>query len=115
MLSLALVLAACAGPAPGESGEPSALPDLDCAALPDVTYDNWGRGHLLTHCSGCHAAESPDRYGAPPAVTFDTEDETREWAGRIHARVVVDVNMPPAGGLTDDERAFLEILLVCGL
>lgn len=113
--ALLALLLGCTGAAPTDTARASRLPDLDCAALPDVTYDNWASGHLRTHCAGCHAAETPERYGAPDAVTFDTLAEVRDGAERIHARVVVEGTMPPAGGVTDEERTLLEIFLVCGL
>ena len=83
----------------------------DCAVSP--TWDGAVYGLLLTHCAGCHAATSPERYGAPDGVTFDTETQARGWAARVHLRVVEREDMPPAGGLTVDELTGLGLWLGC--
>jgi hypothetical protein len=99
----------------GSEGDSGLLPELDCASLPDVTYDNWGKGKIDTHCQGCHHSQAAQRYGAPEGVSFDTEEEVRVWRERIYVRSLESEDMPPAGGLTEDEKTLLEIFLVCGL
>ena len=102
---------------PADSAAPltGALAEVDCAASPDVTWDNWAGGKLETHCQGCHASQTPDRYGAPDAVAFDTEADARRWRDRIYQRTLVSEEMPPAGGLTDDDKYLLTVFLACGL
>ena len=85
----------------------------DCADLPYVTWDSWAKGTLTTHCQGCHASETPMTYGAPLNVNFDTQQETLQWLGRIKARVLVSQDMPPAGGLLEEELYLLQIWLDC--
>ncbi len=84
-----------------------------CDEAFDVTYENWGRGFLTTQCSGCHAETAPDRYDAPPEAIFDTVEQTDAWADRIIERVIYDSDMPPAGGVTDDEKTLLSYWLEC--
>lgn len=101
-----LTLLAC-GEVDGETG------DTACADTPSLTWDNFGEGFMIQHCQSCHASESPSRQGAPESVTFDTEEETLEQADRIRARVLESVDMPPQGGVTDDDLQKLEWWLDC--
>jgi uncharacterized membrane protein len=86
-----------------------------CDTAPSVTWENWGRGFFTTHCQGCHASTSPDRYGASEGVYFDSLADLRVWSERVRVRVIEDEDMPPAGGLTEDDRFLLETLLDCGI
>ena len=107
--SLAVLLLACGSESDGL--EDSALPVCD-TALP-VTWDNWGQGFLLTHCSGCHSASAPDRHGAPENVVFDTEEQATESAATLLRLVIEEESMPPAGGVRAEEMALLEAWLSC--
>ena len=84
-----------------------------CEDAPAVNWDNWAQGMIITHCQGCHASSSPQRYGAPESVTFDTESEAAIWADRIWIRTVEEETMPPAGGLLDDDIYLLRVWLTC--
>ena len=95
-----------------DSGGAAGFP---CDTAPSVTWENWGRAFVTTHCQGCHASTAPDRYGAPENVAFDTLSDLRLWEQRVRVRVLELEDMPPAGGLTDDEKFLLETLLDCGL
>ncbi|MCP4808606.1 MAG: hypothetical protein GY913_08265 [Proteobacteria bacterium] len=86
-----------------------------CDGLPVVTWQGFGHGFLLTQCQGCHASTAPERYGAPEGVVFDTVEDACGQADRIRARVLDDDSMPPAGGLTEDERVLLSTWLDCFL
>ncbi|MFT4976408.1 MAG: putative membrane protein [Myxococcota bacterium] len=86
-----------------------------CADAPGATWASFGEGFLLTHCQGCHASTSADRYGAPDGVHFDSEDEARMWRERLIAVILDNQSMPPAGGLTDEERLLAESWLYCDL
>ena len=106
-----------------DTAEPDSISDsgadgdtgFACGSAPSVTWENWGRGFVTTHCQGCHASTAPDRYGATEGVYFDTEADIRLWADRIDVRVLVDEDMPPAGGLSADESFLLKTFLDCGL
>lgn len=111
-----LLLTAC-GDKNTDSGviESSVEPPQWCADEVEVTYENFGEGFLLTHCQGCHAADAPNRFGAPDAVTFDTEADVDQWRSSLIATILSDQSMPPAGGITEDEFTLVEIWLECDL
>ncbi len=108
MRALLLLLLSCGGPGPDTAPVDSAD---TCATAP--TWRGATAGLLLTHCSGCHAAASLDRHGAPEADTFDTEAQAQAAAARIRARVLDTQDMPPAGGLLPAERDALRAWLDC--
>jgi hypothetical protein len=108
-----MLLLACGAPEP-QPLEESDLGPL-CETGLDVTWDGWAAGFMLSQCQPCHASETPNRYGAPTSVTFDTLEHCRAQAGVIEDAVLIRASMPPAGGITDDERALLARWLACGL
>lgn len=86
-----------------------------CATAPVTTWDNFGAGFVAQSCDTCHSATTLDRHGAPPDVTFDTEEEVWEWSDRILERTTGETpTMPPQGGVSDDDRYRLEVWLTCG-
>jgi hypothetical protein len=96
----------------GDSGLDTAA-DL-CADAPTVTWANWGEGFIVERCQSCHASTSPARYGAPEDVTFDDHDQVLTWKDRILARAAgEDADMPPSGGVDEDDRYLLEVWLTC--
>jgi hypothetical protein len=85
-----------------------------CTDAPVVTYGNFGQGFLLQRCDGCHAAGTPDRFGAPAEVTFDSVDEVWALRGEIlTASTADDAPMPPASPAPAEEREKLTIWLTC--
>ena len=85
-----------------------------CADAPVTTYDNFGQGFLTENCQTCHASGSADRNSAPADVIFDTEGDVAAQADLILAMATGDEpQMPPEGGVTDDDRSRLEIWLRC--
>lgn len=86
-----------------------------CADAPNATWETFGHGFLLTHCQGCHASTSANRYGAPEGVHFDNEDEARAWRERLIVVILDTQSMPPAGGLSDEDRLLVESWLYCDL
>jgi uncharacterized membrane protein len=91
----------------------SDTPDTGLCAQPTVTWESFGQGFLITHCQGCHASTSPQRYGAPDGISFDTQEQAAELQSAIERTVLDQESMPPAGGLSDDERTLLERWLDC--
>jgi uncharacterized membrane protein len=86
-----------------------------CADAPVVTYDNFGRGFLTQNCQPCHSADTTDRHGADPSVTFDSYDEVvAEWDAIARVATGADPVMPPSGGVLDEDREKLSIWLTCG-
>lgn len=106
-MSLLLALLAC-------SGTEAAVDSGACADVPVVNYANFGEGFVLHYCQGCHAASTPDRYGAPEAVAFDTVEQVWAMRERILALAAGDpASMPPAGGTSADDRTRLTWWLEC--
>ncbi len=89
--------------------------DTACTHEPGVTWSGWAQGFFATYCDGCHAADAPDRHGAPESVTFDALALVRDQAERIRVRTLDDLDMPPGGGVIEDDLALLEVFLDCGL
>ena len=69
------------------------------------------RSIIDRRCASCHAAQPSDvSFGpAPGGVMFDTPEQIRVYAARIHERAVVTRTMPPANKtrLTEAERTLL--------
>lgn len=104
-----LLMLACAGT---EEEKDSNV--ATCNDTPIVTYDNFGRGFVTESCQGCHASTAPDRHGAPEAVTFDNVEEVWRWDERILARAAsAEPDMPPQGGVVEDDRIRLQWWLLC--
>lgn len=117
-----LILLACSDKEPHDSSVPAhaceALEEPspgDCDGVYEVTWSSWGDGFMRTQCQGCHASTTPDRFGAPEANVFDTVLDVCEQRERIQVRVLDDETMPPAGGLTDDDKVLLQMWLDCWL
>ena len=86
-----------------------------CDTAMDVTWGNFGEGFVLTHCQGCHAEDAPQRFGAPATVSFDDESDVLTNRSAMLRTILEAESMPPAGGLTDDEKLLVEVWLTCGI
>jgi uncharacterized membrane protein len=79
-----------------------------------VTWNNFGQGFLIENCQTCHASTSPNRHDAPEEITFDTEADVSRWKDAILDEATGDdPQMPPEGGVTEDDRYKLEVWLTC--
>lgn len=107
-ISVALLLLAAAGCAGDDSDT-----DGVCADVAPATWDSFGQDFVQENCQPCHASTTDERYGAPPAVTFDTEEQVRDRADRVLERVE-DGSMPPQGGVSVDDVQRLDNWLTCG-
>ncbi|MDP2317622.1 MAG: hypothetical protein Q8P41_32350 [Pseudomonadota bacterium] len=111
---LLLLAAACdADPVPPVATDPVDEVPAACVGAPAVTWESWGEGFFRTYCNACHAADTPDRRGAPAGVDFDTWAGVTASSARVRARVLEEGTMPVGGGLDPDELALLEVLLTC--
>ncbi len=73
---------------------------------------------IVQRCNICHSAE-PDHPTAPVApngVMFDTPEQIRQWAQRIHDRTVANRTMPLANltQMTDEERRLVDRWYMAG-
>ena len=93
-----------------------AIPDRDVATQPAQSSEPVPFSQLqhiiVQRCNICHSAE-PDHPTAPVApngVMFDTPDQIRQWAQRIHDRTVTTRTMPLANltRMTDEERLLVD-------
>lgn len=96
------LLVACAGPRCEVDGD---------GARP--TWSNYGEAFFTTWCDACHAAGSPNRFGAPEGLTFDDEAEVLGWSDEIRSSAVDGDSMPLGGGLESWERDELGRYLDC--
>ncbi|MFT4976966.1 MAG: putative membrane protein [Myxococcota bacterium] len=105
-LTTLLLLVACSG----DDADDIAF----CDDAPVVTYANFGDGFMTENCQTCHASETPDRNGAPESVIFDTLDDILDQSDRILDRAAAEeATMPPAGGVSEDDRYLLDVWLTC--
>ena len=94
------------------STEPASFHDTGCDT--PYSYLNFGKGFMSSHCQGCHASTSPNRYGAPSSVHFDDEAAVWAWRERILERTTGESpDMPPGGGVVETELDALEDWLSC--
>ena len=87
--------------------------NINCDDVPYVTWTTYTQGMLMTHCQGCHASQSPTRYGAPEDVYFDDIEDALFWSERIRIRTLEVQDMPPAGGVFSEDLYLLQVWLEC--
>ena len=83
----------------------------------ELTFSNFGRGFMLSWCTGCHSSSlrGEERAGAPDGTDFDRLAPIQDFAERIWVRSADDnLTMPPVGGPSDEERFLLGQWLACG-
>ncbi len=69
----------------------------------------------MTYCNACHGAATPNRFGAPEAVHFDTQEQVRDQAARVESTVLEDGTMPVGGGMREEDLEGLRRFLHGGL
>lgn len=107
-----LLLAGCPREAPSDTTE--TISPAECASAPQVSWEGWAHGFMVTYCRSCHSADSPNRHGAPIGVDFDTEAQARANAAAIERSVLTDATMPVGGGIVEEDRELLRVWLGCG-
>jgi uncharacterized membrane protein len=110
-LFLPLLLACGTDP---QTEDSSAAVDPLCEQGYDLNWDNFGHGFMLTYCNSCHSVDSPNRFGAPEGIDFDTEEQLVEMRTRVEFVVIEDETMPLGGGVFDDDLYLFEIYMECG-
>ena len=86
---------------------------VNCSSADVPSYQEWTNGFLLSKCQPCHASTTPNRYGAPEQVTFDSYEQVEPWLESIARTVLEEETMPPSGGVTNEERDLLDLWLSC--
>lgn len=108
--------AACDGEAGGDRGGATTQRAAWCAEAPVLSWDNFGHGFLLENCEPCHASTAVDRHEAPVSVAFDSIERVRILRAKmLRMATGVAPEMPPAGGVSEEDRALLQVWLECGL
>ena len=71
---------------------------------------------IHTYCTACHSSSLAEnlRYGAPMAVDLDTMAGVHQWRERSAVRVWESKDMPPGGGISDEDRELLHQWFSCG-
>lgn len=79
-------------------------------------YEEQGIALMRTYCTSCHSVHLPasKRYGAPLGVDLNTLANIQQWTEESARRILETKDMPPGGGMTDDERTTLASWLLCG-
>ena len=99
-----------------------AVPDRETVATPPQPAEPVSFSQLqhviVQRCNICHSAEPnhPTAPVAPNGVMFDTPDQIRQWAQRIHDRTVSNRTMPLANltQMTDEERLLVDRWYIAG-
>ena len=86
---------------------------VDCDLPDGFNWDNWGRPFFRTWCAGCHAADAPNRFGAPEWLVFDTEAQVYGHRAIIRSSVLETKSMPLGGGLPPEDSELLDLYLRC--
>jgi hypothetical protein len=102
------LLLACAG-SPADTA--SACETDDDGAYP--TWASFGERFFTGYCDSCHTASAPDRFGAPEAYVFDTEEQVATLSPLVRLVVLDEESMPFGGGVPDEDLLELDRYLAC--
>ncbi|MCK6521136.1 hypothetical protein L6R49_06810 [Myxococcota bacterium] len=81
----------------------------------ELSWAQDGLPQMMTWCASCHSSliAAEDRAGAPIGVDLESLDGVRAQLDRVIVRVEAG-DMPPAGGVPEEDRARLLTWLRCG-
>jgi uncharacterized membrane protein len=113
-----LLLAACGGESVDSAKGAGTTDSASAVCVTDTgggypTWSGFGEAFFAGRCASCHAATAPDRFGAPEAVSFDTEEQVVRLLDSVQRVILDDASMPPGGGLHEDELRELQWYLDC--
>lgn len=94
---------------PAASPDAAPTPDAPAAPTPEATAEAV-QAVMQLHCNNCHGSKPTIMPVAPQGLVFDTPEQTRQHAARIH-RQVVDLKAMPLGnmtGMTDADRDLID-------
>ncbi len=110
-LAALLWLAGCGA----ADGDTAAVTTPYVEGQPPPTWTNFAGAFFVTRCGACHAADAPDRFGAPEAMVFDTRDDVRAREGAVRASTLDARTMPLGGGVPEDDLTRLDAWLNAGM
>lgn len=87
---------------------------VDTAPCTDLGWADYGDPFFRDWCRSCHGVASPNRYGAPEGMDFDTLEDIHAWESAIYSSTVVNQTMPRGGGMREEDRVELAAWLDCG-
>lgn len=97
--------------APVSINESNLKTDIQTSNKIEAVTFNQARNIITQRCTACHSANPTDDVFsvAPNGVKFDSPQEIKQYAERIHQRAVLQKTMPFANktGMTDQEREIL--------
>ena len=88
---------------------------LSCEDAAALEWNYWANGFFRTYCLSCHSAQSTERFGAPPGINFDSQEDVELLADLIYESVILEQRMPEGGGVDPTELQRLEGYLRCWL
>jgi uncharacterized membrane protein len=86
-----------------------------CDTAPEVSWSGWAQGFFRGYCTSCHSVDTPDRWGAPEGLDFDSEEDVAGRKQQIQSAVLDSDRMPVGGGVIEADLELLQIFLSCGL
>ena len=75
-------------------------------------YEEWTEGFFLSRCMPCHSQDAHEHFGAP-YIELGDHQVVLDNIDMIRKSVVEDARMPPAGGLTAEEKDLIESWFMC--
>ena len=76
------------------------------------TYKGWAEGFFLSRCMPCHAQDAHAQYDAP-YIDLGSHQIALDNLEALRRTIIDDARMPPAGGLTAEEKELIELWLEC--
>lgn len=87
--------------------------DSACQTRSAYQWEYFGEPFFMTYCLSCHSVASPERFGAPEGINFDSYDDVAAQSALIRDSVLIRQSMPKGGGVSEDDRMALKIFLDC--
>jgi len=113
---LCLGVACGSSPQDSASAKPAVTQPSDCDVDTGGGHPTWAgfaSGFFAGRCAACHSEDTPNRFGAPEGIDFDSEAHVEARLEDIQRAVLDNETMPPGGGLLDSEKDRLEQYLAC--
>ena len=110
-LAATFLLVGALGGCDGPADDTSAVETPYVEGQPPPTWTNFAGAFFVTRCGACHAANAPDRFGAPEAMVFDTLEQVRALESAVRASTLEARTMPLGGGVPEEDLERLQAWL----